>query len=1482
MLVIFSIPALGLLFLQNQQVQTALGRYAAKTISGRFNTRINLSSIHFSFFNRLQIKDLSIEDHYGDTLLHSEVVKIRIRHLKPEKQRIHIKSIRLENASLNLVTDSAGVLNLAMIIDPFRNPHRPPEKKMILQINEIMLDDGHFALSRMEKRIKDTGINFTDLDLDLLSIKVSDLSFYRDTIDLKIDDLSGMEKSGFSIGSLSSSLRIGKRQLTFAESLIKTEGSDCYFPLISLLFENYGDFSSFLDRVTMHIVSEESVIKGSDLAYFANIFREYEKNFFLRGEVIGKVSDLMGRDLFIRYNGRNFLHFDFLMIGLPDIENTFLDFKFKSLNTSYREVNHILMASDIHMLNESDLWSKFGTMEYRGRFTGYPDNFVTSGYLGTDIGRMVLDLSFRPGESDQTGFHGRLQCNDLHLGELINQETHVGKLDMDIDADGTFMKNELFASLKGTLDTLEFYNYSYSNIDVDGIFQNRTFNGRFSIRDPNIMLDFEGLMDLSSEIPAYNFVADVARARPYYLNLRDDDPAYFASFLLKTNLTGKSLNELNGELTLVNSLFERTGSTLQMYNLNLIARNTPDSSLLFLKSDHLDAELTGKFKITELPQSFIRLADAYMNVDPVQVHGFDSLNHFKYRFDFKRMNPVLDFFAPKFQIGDRSTLDGNYNPPNQLISADGQFNSLTIGGITLNEMRLSLDADSRRLALDLLCDSVSSGDLTIENQKLNMVARADTALFNVSWDNRRDPLYKGELKLKGYLSYDTAGTRQVNTILSKSEMVVNNDIWILFPSFIKIRPESFSFDSLLLVSVDKYVLADGTYSKQGEDVLQVSMNDLSIQQATNFFKSPAELEGGLSGTLQFRNLDGNPYLLSDLEIEDLFINGESFGSGSVLARWDEQSGSLKIDADVTRRNLETLSIDGNYTPSGRDLNFNILLNNVNLGAFEPYASRIATDLDGFMNARLTLDGTVGRPELNGTIYFDRGTALLNYLNTVYTFNNDVRIYHNNIYLDNFEVLDRYSNMALINGTITNSYFRDLRLNLDIRATNFEVFNTTQANNELFYGNVFGSGRVNISKPGEKIKFDIRARTNRNTSFFLPLYNASEAKTIDFVTFVEQEASAAAEVNQKIKGVELAMELEVTPEADVQLIFDPQVGDIIRAAGKGNLQINLDEMGDFEMYGDVELQRGEYLFTLQNVINKRFAIEPGSKIIFNGAPTNANIDLQAIYNLKAAPYNLSQDGNDENLKKRIPVECRLNLTGELTNPTIKPGINMPTADPETRNLLDNSISTEEELMKQFLALLVINNFYSVSGYDLSSAAGFNGSVAGVTASELLSNQLSNWLSQISDDFDIGINYRPGDEVTSDEVELALSTQLLDDRIRISGNVRGTTTSPSATTANNSNIAGDFIVEFMVTDNISIKAFNRARDELLYQTAPYKQGVGISYKEEFDTLGELVRKYRDGLFRRDGKKKKSQERPEQEDQAIPAREEEEGSTEDKSLR
>jgi hypothetical protein len=233
---------------------------------------------------------------------------------------------------------------------------------------------------------------------------------------------------------------------------------------------------------------------------------------------------------------------------------------------------------------------------------------------------------------------------------------------------------------------------------------------------------------------------------------------------------------------------------------------------------------------------------------------------------------------------------------------------------------------------------------------------------------------------------------------------------------------------------------------------------------------------------------------------------------------------------------------------------------------------------------------------------------------------------------------------------------------------------------------------------------------------------------------------------------------------------------------------------------------------------------------------------ADYKLRASLYELTLD---ESMRRRIPVDCRIFLTGNLTNPTIRFDIDLPTADEETKNYLRNSITTEEKRINQFLSLVVINSF--LPDPNLIPQTAQNTSVGnslnvdvGATTSELLSNQLSRWLSQISNDFDIGFNYRPGDEISPNQVELALSTQLLNDRVSINGFVD---VGGYQSTTQTSNIVGDFNVDIKLnrSGKLRLKAFTKSNDKLIYELAPYTQGIGLFYREEFDRFDLLMQSY-----------------------------------------
>ncbi len=1447
MLVLISVPAIGLLFFQNKQVQTSISNYIVNKFSKEIEAEVSISSIKYSFFKRLYIYDLLIEDQSGDTLISSEFTRIRIKKFKPDKLIVHLHSISCENAYFNIKVDDQRVNNLKFLTDWLKSD-LPPEEKAVLKIDLIETVNSHYSQTIALAKSPPYGIDFSDMDVYDVNARVENVMTRMDTMHMDVTETSGLEKSGFILKGASFGLTLAPQFMTFSNCTVLTLGSRASIPVVDFRFNDYLDFREVFDSVYTQISSSNSFLTLPDVSYFFYQLKNLKGEIFLDGNIHGKFGDLIGEDIEISYMDNSELDFDMRLTGLPSEDSLYMFFDFKKFQSNLPTLKVLTSYHDYAIFNDTVISQDIGNFDYSGKFSGYATDFETSGLLNTELGSILFDLNMQPDSNWSVQYKGSLGTSDFQIGKLLGQEDYIDRVSLNINVDGTNENGEIDLLVNGLIDSLGIYNYNYRNINLTGQFVNKTFDGAFSIKDPNIDLNFTGKIDFEQDIPQFNFTLDVANLRPYYLNLREDDPEYFASFLLKTDLSGLRLDQLNGEVQLVNSFFKRTGSQVQIYNFLLTTQNS-DSSYISLKSDILDADIHGRYLMSQLPATFSSALNDHIEIFPGQSLVTDTVSDFDFNINIKEANPFLDFFFPKFQVAVGSNINGYYRPNGDSFDffLNGALPYFKYKGFLMDQLELTSIADTNRFVLNLNSEKLSTqGDFKIMSPSFTTIAQQNKTEFSFQWNNDSLPLYSGDIKANGVLSHQSPGILDYELNIDSSWFYYSDRLFTIPTSSISVQPQSISFDSMRIYGNEQFILADGKYSNNENDEIRITVNNIKLDNLSNLSDNLIiDIQGKMSGEATIRSDNSKPVFISDLAVDSLFINENLLGNTLLVANWQEQEEELLIDISSTRDSVKTIDIKGSLKPSAGLLDFDVVLNQIPISTINPYLANVAEDIDGTIAANIFINGSLGKPQVNGNLYLQEFSFELNETQTRYSVSDNIRIYKSNFFFEGFDVVDEFNNKLIVDGNITSTNFKNFIFNLNLNADNFNFLNTTRTDNEQFYGDIFASAEVALRGPLEQLDISVSAKTEKHTNLNLPLYNAAEIQTTDFITFRRSEELEFVEKKQDagpVSGLTLDMDLEIASGANVQLIFDPKVGDIIEASGRGNIKIKIDENGEFTMFGDVLIQDGEYLFTLQNVINKKFRVESGGNIVWNGSPTEAMIDLQAIYELKAAPYNLSPDpDSDESLKKRIPVHCLLSLQGDLGNPSIHPSITLPTAEPETKSLLDNNIGTDEELMRQFISLLVINNFMSVDGIGADVAGGINsgGMAAGVTASELLSNQLSNWLSQISNDFDIGVNYRPGDQITSDEVEVALSTQLFDDRIILSGNLDvggDETTTGSATT----NIVGDFDLEFKVTDKISLKAFNRANDDFILRTAPYTQGVGVFYRNEFDELSDLFKR------------------------------------------
>jgi len=685
--------------------------------------------------------------------------------------------------------------------------------------------------------------------------------------------------------------------------------------------------------------------------------------------------------------------------------------------------------------------------------------------------------------------------------------------------------------------------------------------------------------------------------------------------------------------------------------------------------------------------------------------------------------------------------------------------------------------------------------------------------------------------------------------LFRTTIIAGDSTWTISPGKILIDSTRTELSNIRVSHLDQFVSLRGVLSELPDDRLALDFNRFNLGNLNGPLRSSGfKLGGVLNGQASVSGVYQNPLFTSQMNIDSLIVNNEMLGTSGINCSWDDRRKLVNVEAYTMRDNLKTLDINGTYAPAGEGrFNLELALNKLRLNIFNPYVSGIFSDLKGMASGKATLTGSISRPLLNGQLNLQKSAFTVNYLKTRYNFTEKVQIENNNILFDKVRVFDAKGNSAYLSGAIRNRFLKDFQFDMTIRSDEFLCMNTTQADNKMFYGTAYGTDVLfKITGPPKNLVMDISATTGKNTSIKIPLSNEGKLNEYNFITIVTDDTldyKEDSETNYQVNlsGLQINFDLTVTPDAEVQIIFDPKLGDIIRGKGSGNLNMKISTNGNFLMYGEYIIEEGDYLFTLQNFINKKFTIEPGGRIRWTGDPFNASIDIVANYQTKASLNDLF--GTVDERQTKIAVDDRLTMTGMLMKPDVKYGIYLPNADEETRLKLSNAISSTEDLNKQFISLLIQNRFIpsnTIGQGSTGSGSSTYSNAAGVNASEFLSNQLSHWLSQISNDVDVGINYRSNRAMKSDEVQVALSTQLFNDRLTINGSVDVATNAAVYAT---DNIVGEFDIDYKITKNgkFRIKTFNHVNNEMLYENAPYTQGLGVFYKEEFNSVGELWRHY-----------------------------------------
>jgi len=1472
-LTIIGILAALLIAINTTTAQTWLTNKLGEYLRQNTGYPITVGYANISWFNAIQLENIVALDHQNDTIVNIGHIELKYDFNELLLRNGVINSAVLANTlvvSNQAVPKGKGTFDdLIVKIIELTSSGTPVKKNKVssfFTLNEVQLQNCRFKLNMMDEKPIKGKLDYYHLDFGQINGSVNTLRFRDDTTFVGVEHLSAIElKSKTTIERLTTKFFICSKRMEF-DKLYAHIGSSLITNYLRFDYSSYDDFSDFNNKVVITSKLQNAQVAWADLRrLFAPTMPIYPDLVRITGKVKGSVDNLNLLKCKFEIGKESYASCNATLKGLPDWENMKINLLVHKSNILTEDMRGYLAKSDYEEIKKYKFANVSGTL--KGKF----DDFHTISLIKTGLGEVHADIDLllknRPA---QYKYEGALATKDLQIGAIANNDK-LQNLTMLARIKGTGLTLEsVNARLEANVQNIGVNNYNYRNIELSATLAKQLFNGRAQINDPNIAMRAEGVVNLNKEIELIDVKTTIDKANINALGIAGPVK------LLKTHANIKlkyfDIDRIHGSLHFANSTIGFANDTIQINRFNAVSTwQTGGQREISVLSDLGNVSAKGKFTFTQLVKDIPSAVEEYVTdlngnakLKPNKQHYTE--NDIEISATVFELNPLLTALKVPFAISEGSELTGNIaTGVNNVFQFTLLSDSLKINNFSFfnNEFEVSTSRTNKTGYV------VGSAYVSSKSQSFSTKLKTENLLIDGSWTGK-------EIDLRGKINQvNTANFIKLNTAFhlmpQKTELKILPSIFhfaeqdwnIADSNLITFLPgRKAGISKLSIENANTSFTIDGIAGEYPEDVLNVEIAKLDLSSLNSFIAQP--IFGIAHGNIKATAILKKYNLTTQFNIDSLRVKDIYVGNIEASAAFDSLQNSLGINAKVEQFGKNIAMLNGDYKiGDDKPIRFVAKLNQAPINILQPYVEGIVTGLDGKATGNVNLGGSLTALELSGSIDVKGGQLVLPYTGVKYFFNHSIDITPTYFSFSGAKVTDFYGNQGIISrGFVGHNFFDNWVVNIKADYKKLQVLNLPPKENVLYYGQAFATGTLSLTGPADDLVLSADAVTNSGSKMFLPISNKKNAALVgNNIVFTNSKKLDTITFNGKSKnlmnrsGIAMEFNVDITPETEMEIIFDERSGEKIKVKGQGRMKMQYDTRSDMALYGQYTINSGTYNFTLSNAINKKFNIQPGSTISWSGNPWDGVLSIHASHDLYALLTPLisdSQISGDRATELNKPIYKRKYLTSvllDLTGPILKPEIkmNIEIKDKPTDLYLSTAITNFESVIQtndnilnqEIISLFLIRSFTSID-----NNAGFSGSaLAGGTISELLSNQFSNWLSQVNNNVEIQLDVNGLDASAVNNLQLRLSYALLDGRLRVtrSGGIQSNQNSTSTTSQN---LAGDWTLEYRLGKDSKfwLKAFMRnnqvstsgTQTQLSTNTTT---GATISHSTSFNSFSEL---------------------------------------------
>ena len=1412
-----------------------------RTVNEDFGTNIQIRRVYVSFFGSVSLRGVYIEDHHRDTLVSVERLNTSLLSFRNVKSMIDGKlnfgDIDMKGVLFHLHTyKDEDYTNLDLFVEQLEGEDTTSTatEPFLLKTSLVHLENARFQLTDENTESVDI-LHFRDIHADLQDFKIE-----GPEVTTKIRQLGFVADRGMEVQKLETDFSYGLTEMHLEHLDIETPGSDIKGNLV--FFYKREDFADFLNKVEIKGDFNDATISFDEVNTFYNEFGRGKRVTF-SSEIEGVLNDLRTKDLRVTSENTS-ISGDIDFKGLFSSDVPFrMDADIGYLSSNYYQLRSLLPNILGNSLPSS--LSKLGQLRIRGKAVLTETTINTDIELETDLGSSVSVLKLTDiNDIDNASYVGTITLTNFDLGTFI-EDKNFGKTSLHVEVDGKgFTKETLNTEIRGTVNNIVYNGYNYKNAVVSGVIKDQLFDGSLVSNDENFKMSFDGLADFSLVENQFDFRASITRADLYALHLVSRDSISVFSGDISMNITGDDIDNLKGEINFTNTSYRNQNDDYYFEDFKIISVINETGRVLTVDSPEIiNGFMKGNFSFRELGKIVQNsVGSIYANYSPHEIRPDQYVE-----FNFFINSKIIEVFYPEVKLGKNTYIKG------EMIADEGDFKftfrspDIEAFGNAIKNIDLQIDNKNPLFNTYVEVGEIHTGFYDISKFNLINTTIKDTLFFRTEFrggDNAAD-----EYNLNFYHTITPDNKSVVG--LKRSEVGFKGNQWLLN------RDNNHQNRVVFSKALDTITVEEIVMNYEEEQInLQGKMVDSTYKDFSVHFKNVfldkvtpdienLSLKGLMNGEFYVLQQKKNYYPSSNLRIDDFTVNNINLGNFDVGIVGNQDLSSYGIDAVILKGNKKVLDVVGDvsFERNKASLDVGMSVDELDIGAFSMLGGDVISDIRGLASGRARLTGSFKKPDLNGEITLRNAGIRIPYLNVDLSMDPETRIelFGQTFKFDNINLTDtQYKTRALFDGTITHDAFSDwyLDFTLDTRGQRFLALNTPETEEELFYGTGFINGEAQIYGLTDELTIKVFATTGKGTSLKIPLDNEVTVGDTSFINFIDKNGDADRIAREReladYKGLELEFDLDINPDAEVEIVIDKELGSSLRGRGAGNILLEINTNGKFRMWGDFTTYSGDYNFKYGGIIEKKFKVKPGGFMSWNGDPLRANVDLEAVYNLNANPAVLLDNNS---VTRKIETDLIIKLNGELLQPDIDFDIQFPGTNAVINSELQYKLDDKSKRELQALSLLsqgaFINNEINISG----------GGVAGNFIESGFS-MLNDILNSGDGKFDIGLSYELGtrdpnlDFETQDRFGVTVSTQI-NERILINGKI-GVPIGGVAETA----VAGDVEVQVLLNEDGTLRAriFNRENEiqQWLADRIGYTQGAGLSYQVDFNTFRELLKK------------------------------------------